>query len=447
MATFFLPLAAAQILQTLRNPVLDAGISRAIEPASSLAAFAVVASVVMILSASGTAIQSAYLVLVQGKQSYSVVRRYMFIYTGIIALIAILISLPGLGESFFRSAIGTPDNLLPDVMTMMRIVIAVPIFNLIRQFYLVQLAHQRHSHLVWIAPGVGELVLIVLALGVIPRLSVPGGFSGAIAWLVVAVIEGTLTFVLARRINRRVPYDSDPKDNAPLDFQYVTSFLVPLLITQFALVIAHPLITAGLLRLPDPEFTVAAFRIAFSLSMLPMTAMAPLRQVVMVLGRESGDHRRARVFVYAIGCIMSGMMVLIAFTPLNRVVVEGLIGAPKEIVPDAIVAMQIFTALPLFMAIRQFYQSMTMNQRKTVLVAVTAAVRLSVLVALLFVMTPMLGWTGAGVGAVVRIGAMGTEAIAAYIIGRKYFEMDAATRRVSKPEAASSIPVRSQEPD
>ena len=81
------------------------------------------------------------------------------------------------------------------------------------------------------------------------------------------------------------------------------------------------------------------------------------------------------------------------------------------------------------------------------LVAVTAAVRLSVLVALLFVMTPMLGWTGAGVGAVVRIGAMGTEAIAAYIIGRKYFEMDAATRRVSKPEAASSIPVRSQEPD
>ena len=447
MATFFLPLAAAQILQTMRNPMLDAGISRAIEPASSLAAFAVVASVIMILSASGTAIQSAYLVLVQGKQSYSVVRRYMFIYTGIIALIAILISLPGIGEGFFRTALGTPDNLLPDVMTMMRIVLAVPVFNLIRQFYLVQLAHQRHSHLVWIAPGVGELVLIVLALGVIPRLPVPGGVSGSITWLVVAIIDGALTFVLARRTNRRVPYVSDPEDNAPLDFRYVTSFLVPLLITQFALVIAHPLITAGLLRLPDPEFTVAAFRVAFSLSMLPLAAMAPLRQVVLVLGRECSDHRRARVFVYGIGCIMSGMMVLIAFTPLNRMVVEGLIGAPKEIVPDAIVAMQIFTVLPLFMAIRQFYQSITMNQRKTGLVAVTAAVRLSVLVALLFVMTPLLGWTGAGVGAVVRIGAMGTEAIVAYIIGRKHFELDAATRLVRNQETESSVPVHSQEPN
>ena len=447
MATFFLPLAAAQLLQTLRDPVLDAGISRALEPATSLATFAVVASVIQILSASGTAIQSAYLVLVQGKQSYSIVRRYMFIYTGMIALIAALVSLPGIGESFFRSVMGTPEHLLPDVMTMMRIVLAVPIFNLIRQFFLVQLAHQRHSHLVWIAPGIGELVLLVLALGLIPILPVPGGFSGAIAWLVVAIIEGTLSFVLARRVNRRVPYGADPNDNAPLDFRYVTVFLVPLLITQFALVIAHPLITAGLLRLPDPEFTVAAFRIAFSLSMLPLTAMAPLRQVVMVLGRESSDHRRARAFVYGTGCTLSALWVLITFTPLNTLLVESLIGAPTSIAADAIVAMQILAVLPAIMAIRQFYQSMTMNQRKTVLVAITAATRLLVLVSLLFVATPMLGWTGAGVGAVVRIGAMSMEAATAYIIGRKYFELNAATRQISKPEAQSSVPVRSQEPN
>ena len=69
MAVFFLPLAAAQVFQTLRNPVLDAGISRAVDPETSLAVFAIVASVVQILSASGTAIQSAYLVLVRGRQS------------------------------------------------------------------------------------------------------------------------------------------------------------------------------------------------------------------------------------------------------------------------------------------------------------------------------------------------------------------------------------------
>ena len=105
MAVFFLPLAAAQVFQTLRNPVLDAGISRAVDPETSLAAFAIVASVIQILSASGTAIQSAYLVLVRGRQSFAVIQRYMLLYMAVITCISTVCSrCPGLA----RPSSGTP---------------------------------------------------------------------------------------------------------------------------------------------------------------------------------------------------------------------------------------------------------------------------------------------------------------------------------------------------
>lgn len=445
LAVFFLPLAVAQVLQTLRNPLLDAGMSRAPDPQTSLAAFAVVASVVQILSASGTAISSAYFVLVRGQQSYRVIRSYVIVYTSVITAFAVLIALPNIGDAFFQHVMGTPEHLVPDVMTMMRISLPVPIFNLIRQFYLAQLAHRQHSNLVWIGPAIGEAVLVVLALGLVPMLTISGGISGAFVWMTVAVLEGLLALGFVQYVNRRAPYPDDPTTDAPLDYRYVTSFLVPLVITQVALVSGHPLINAGLLRLPDPEPTVAAFRVAFSLSMLPMTALVALRQVVLVLGRDPEGQRRARIFAYTLGLMLAGLMVLVAFTPLNEIVVRRLIGAPQSITSDTIVAMQIMAAFPIFMAVRQFYQSMTMHQRKTGLVALTAAIRLLVMVALLFVFTPILGWTGAGVGAVTRIGAMGTEALMAYLVGRKFFGLEPVTRSRPTPSAESSEPVNSEQ--
>ena len=443
MAVFFLPLAAAQVFQTLRNPVLDAGISRAVDPETSLAAFAIVASVIQILSASGTAIQSAYLVLVRGRQSFAVIQRYMLLYMAVITCISTVFALPGIGEAFFRSAMGTPESLLPAVMTMMRISLVIPLFNLLRVFNLAQLAHRRRSHLIWVAPAVGQVVLITLGLGLVPQLPVPGIFSAAVVWVIVAVVEGLLAVALVRRVDRTAPYAPDPEGEAPLDFRYLTGFLIPLIITQFALTIGHPMVNAGLLRLPNPEATVGAFRLAFSLGMLPLTAMAALRQVVLVLGRDADQQRRARRFVYVVGLGMTGLMALVAFTPLNHAIIAGLVGAPPALVPDAIVALQILAVFPLLMAVRQFYQSMTMNQRKTRRVAMTAFSRLLMMASFLFVLTPVMGWTGAGVGAAARIAAMGTEALAAYLVGRRFVGMDSATREsASKP--ASSPTVRSK---
>ena len=241
MLAFFLPLAAAQALETLRNPLLDAGISRGLDPAASLAAFGVVGSIVQLLGAAGLVIQSAFLVLVRGRQSYRFMRRYAALYISFVLVLGSLGALPGVGEGFFQHVMGASPELLPKVMTMMRIGLAIPAFNLIRLFYLAQLIHQRQIHVVWLAPATGQTLLVGLAFGLIPNLPVQAGMLGMLAWVAVAAAEAGVLYAFARRAERRSPYPPEPRDERRLDVRYATAFALPLLLTQFSLGASQPL--------------------------------------------------------------------------------------------------------------------------------------------------------------------------------------------------------------
>ncbi|MCY4111491.1 MAG: hypothetical protein OXF96_06080, partial [Chloroflexi bacterium] len=249
MWAFFVPLAASQVLQQVRHPLLDAGIARGLEPAASLAAFGVVSGVVQILGAAGIAVQSAYLVLVRGRQSYHFMRRYTAVYTlGIVGL-TLVTALPGSGPWFFEQLMGTPPALTPRVVQMMQIAALVPVFNLARLFYVAQLAHLRQTRVVWVAPAVSIALLTVLALGVIPTVPVAASVAGATVWLAIAAVEAVVLGWLAHRASQRAPYGDDPGGQPPLDVRQVTWFVLPLIATQFSLAAGLPLTNAGLLRL------------------------------------------------------------------------------------------------------------------------------------------------------------------------------------------------------
>ena len=444
MWAFFLPLAASQVLQQVRHPLLDAGIARGLEPAASLAAFGVVSGVVQILGAAGIAVQSAYLVLVRGRRSYVFMRRYTAVYTlGIVAL-TLVTALPGSGPWFFEQLMGASPELTPRVVQMMQIAALVPVCNLARLFYVAQLAHLRQTRVVWVAPAVSVALLAVLALGVIPNVPVAASTAGAVAWLVIAAVEALVLGWLAHRASRRAPYGEDPPGQLPLDARQVTWFVLPLIATQFSLAAGLPLTNAGLLRLAEPETSVAAMRVAMSLIMVSMAALATLRQVVLVMAQDPRDHARVRAFVVAISLGLAAVMALIAFTPVGLFALEEVIGAPPHVAEAALPALQIFVVVPLVMGMRQFYSGLTMHQRRTSLVALAAGGRLVLMAVLLFVAAPAAGLAGAWVGAMARTVSMVSESAAAYAIGRRYVGRAVAPPRppVAPVSAAAVVPKR-----
>jgi len=449
MLAFYLPLAAAQLLQGIRNPVLDAGVSRGLNPETSLAAFGVVGSLIQLLGAAGIVVQSAYLVLVRGRESYRFFRRYAALYIGFVLVLAGLVATPGLGQGFFTHVMGSAPDLVEDVMPIMRICLLVPVFNLIRLFFLAELVHRRQTHVVWMSPAVGEALMAGLALGVVPRLPVAAGIGAAAAWLLVSVAEALVMFAFARRAQRRDPYGPDAPGERRLDVRYATAFALPLVITQFTLAAGNPVASAGLLRLADPELSVAGYRVAFSLVMLSTGPLATLRQVVLVMAREPQDHPRVRFFCTGVSFGIFAGVALIAFTPLNRLMLGTVIGAPPEIVNEAIPALQVFAPFPLVMGWRQFYAALSMHQHKTAQVAVAAATRLGMLYLLAFVMPGMLGWSGAWVGALARTTGNAAEAGVNFGFGRRYYGRAALVRRradASPAERSAGGPIIAKQP-
>ena len=440
MWAFFLPLAASQILQQARHPLLDAGIARGIEPEASLAAFGIVSGIVQILGAAGIAVQSAYLVLVRGRRSYEFMRRYTWFYMVGILVLTLTIALPGVGEWFFERVMGTSPSLTPRVSEMMQIGVLIPVCNLARLFFVAKLAHLRQTRVVWMGPAVSIMLLAVLALAVIPNVPVAASTAGTVVWLAIALIEAVVLGWLAQRAAQRAPYDDDPATDHPLEARYVTWFILPLIATQFSLAAGLPLTNAGLLRLAEPEESVAALRVSMSIIMVTMAALATLRQVVLVMGQEPRDHHRVRKFVIGVSLVLTGCLALIAFTPLNAMVLEGVIGAPPVIAAGAIPALQIFVAIPLVMGVRQFYSGLTMHQHRTSLVALPAGARLVLMAALLFVLAPAAGLFGAWVGAMARTASMASESAAAYVIGRRYVGLEAIPGR-QPPKPMSDGPV------
>ena len=132
--------------------------------------------------------------------------------------------------------------------------------------------------------------------------------------------------------------------------------------------------------------------------MVSMAALATLRQVVLVMAQDPGDHARVRAFVVAISLGLTALMAVIAFTPVGRVALEVVIGAPPHVAEAALPALQIFVAVPAVMGLRQFYSGLTMHQRRTSLVAAAAIGRLVLMAVLL----------------------LASESAAAYAIGRRY---------------------------
>ena len=371
-------------------------------------------------------------------------RRYTAVYTlGIVAL-TLVTALPGSGAWFFEQLMGASTELTPRVVQMMQIAALVPVCNLARLFYVAQLAHLRQTRVVWVAPAVSVALLAVLALGVIPNVPVAASTAGAVAWLVIAAVEALVLGWLAHRASRRAPYGEEPHGQLPLDARQVTWFVLPLIATQFSLAAGLPLTNAGLLRLAEPETSVAAMRVAMSLIMVSMAALATLRQVVLVMAQDPRDHARVRAFVVAISLGLAAVMALIAFTPVGRFALEEVIGAPPHVAEAALPALQIFVVVPLVMGMRQFYSGLTMHQRRTSLVALAAGGRLVLMAVLLFVAAPAAGLAGAWVGAMARTVSMVSESAAAYAIGRRYVGRAVAPPRppVAPVSAAPVVPKR-----
>jgi hypothetical protein len=138
-----------------------------------------------------------------------------------------------------------------------------------------------------------------------------------------------------------------------------------------------PALSAVVARLADPQIHLAAYGgIVFPLALIIESPIIMLLAASTALSKDWASYLKLRRFMIASGAALTLLHILIAFTPLYYFVVEGILGAPEEIVAPARVGLMIMTPWTWSIAYRRFNQGVLIRFGHSRMVGIGTVVRL-----------------------------------------------------------------------
>lgn len=199
-------------------------------------------------------------------------------------------------------------------------------------------------------------------------------------------------------------------DSLPLSQIFATWW--PLAASWLLMGVEIPAISAIIARLANPEIHLAAFGgIVYPLALIVESPIIMLLAASTALSKDWASYVRLRRFMIAAGAILTGLHILIAFTPLYDIIVVGLIQPPPEIVEPARLGLMIMLPWTWSIAYRRFNQGVLIRFGYSRAIGVGTVVRLSADVLILAAGYLLGNLPGVAVGAAAQAVGVISEAI------------------------------------
>jgi len=207
-----------------------------------------------------------------------------------------------------------------------------------------------------------------------------------------------------------------PPAPPPLTEREVYAAWWPLAASWLLMGLEVPTVSAVVARLPEATVSLAAYGgVVMPLSLLIEAPIIMLLAASTALSRDLASYRVGARFMWRAGLALTGLHVLIAFTPLYDLVVVGLLRPPPEIVEPARLGLMIMTPWTMAIAYRRYQQGVLIRFGKSRAVSVGTAVRLGT-IALVLAVGAVLA-TSRGLPAIV----VGTAATALGVVAEALF--------------------------
>jgi O-antigen/teichoic acid export membrane protein len=150
-------------------------------------------------------------------------------------------------------------------------------------------------------------------------------------------------------------------------------------------VLSWPLTNAGIGRAAAPEQSLAAWPVALSALWLFATPLQMLQQLTIAQVSDAPSRRSVRRFALGLGAAASGLLALVAFTPLLDLLLLGVLAVPREVEDLVSLTVRLLTPVPFLTAIQGFFQGLLIGRERTVAVRTAMTANLLLLVGVLAV--------------------------------------------------------------
>ena len=378
------PLAASWALMGAELPVIGAVVARLPDPEVNLAAYGgIVFALALIIESPIIMLLAASTALSKDWASYVLMRRFMMTISAALTALHALVAFTPLYYVVVEDILGAPPEIVePGRIGLMIMLpwtwsIAYRRFN---QGVLIRFGHSR-------AVGIGTTFrlgteVIVLSIGY-----AMGTVSGIVV-ATCAVAAGVLSEAIYTGFRVRPVLEYELKPAPPvepaLSYPAFFQFYIPLMFTALLSLLAQPIGTAAVSRMPSALMSLAVWPVLAGLVFMIRSLGTAYNEVVVALLDRPLSSGVLRRFALALAAVSTGSLLLFVVTPLARFWFERFSALKPELVALALAGLWIALPLPALTVAQSWFQGIILNSRRTRIITESMILNLTVLVTVLF---------------------------------------------------------------
>jgi len=389
------PLAASWALMGAELPAISAAVARLDEPVVHLAAFGgVVFPLALLVEAPIIMMLAASTALCGDRPSFEKLYRFTTRSGALLTAIHALLAFTPLYDLVVVRLLGPPAEVVEPGRTGLMIMTPWTWMIADRRFHQGVLIRFGHSR----AVGLGTALRLVstgsaLFAGYLARLPGIAVAAGALSFGV--TVEMLFARVLVAPVLReRLPRRGAPSGAPVLTTSRLLSFYVPLALTPLLNLLAQPIGSASISRMPDAVRSLAAWPVLGGLIFLTRSLGIAFNEVVVRHADDPGARPVLARFALVMGGGTVALLVLLAATPLSTLWFERVAGVEPELARLADSALWLGVVLPGMTVAHSYYQGFLVHAHRTRAVTESVGTFLVVSSAILYAGVRAQRWNG-----------------------------------------------------
>jgi len=364
----WLPLAGSWILMGLELPLVSAAMARMPHATVSLAAYGgVVFPLALLIESPILMLLTASTAVARDRDSYRVVRRFMFVAAGLLTVLHAVLAFTPLFDWVAGAVIGVPEPVREPARMGLRIMLPWTLsiaYRRTQQGVLIRFGRARA--VTW-----GTLVRLttlvtLLGLGLVSG-TLPGIVVGTIAVASAVVSEGVFAGFAVRPVLRgALAATAGPDTSAPpLTMARFLRFYAPLSVTPLLNFIALPLSSAAMSRMPNALESLAAWPVLSGSTFAVRSLGFAYNEVVVSLMDRARPVPALRRFAWGLSVLSVLVLLLGAATPLGGLWFERASALPSGLALMAHRALWFLVPMGAVSVWQSYHQGMLVHAHRT----------------------------------------------------------------------------------
>ena len=358
-------------------PIVSAVMARLTDPEIHLAAYGgVVFPLALIIEAPVIMLLAASTALSKDWMSYVFLRRFMAQLAGVLTLLHILVAFTPLYDLVVSGVIGVPEQIREPARIGLMLMTPWTAAIAIRRFQQGVLIRHGQTRMIGLGTALRLVTnMFVLGCGLYWE-TIPGIVVTTIAVSLGVLTEAAFVYVQVQPL--LVAMRTDQRHaSLPLTFERLLRFYIPLAMTSLLALLALPIGSAALSRMPRALDSLAVWPVMAGLSFTLRSLGLAFQEVVVALIDQPGAVTILRRFAFGLAIATSSLLFIIAASPLGRIYFGDIAGLSPELTDLGAQAIWLAILLPGLSAIESFLQGRLVYNHQTK--GITEAVAISLL--------------------------------------------------------------------